>query len=112
MTVLIIPRRAYAPKRKPTGNTANLKYVRKCRSAKDYGRLFGCCGEGICRFFVYDPAVGEVADIGCAVSVLERRRYGYQFAEAVVGRDGQVYFGEDDALGHLWIYFPSIGPRR
>ena len=72
------------------------------------GRLFGCCGEGICRFFGHDPAVGEVADIGCAVSVLERRRYGYQFADAVVGRDGQLYFGEDDDLGHLWIYFPSI----
>ena len=46
--------------------------------------------------------------VGCAVSVLERRRYGYQFADAVVGRDGQLYFGEDDDLGHLWIYFPSI----
>ena len=74
------------------------------------GRLFGWCGEGIARMFCLDPRDGKVGDLGCAVSVLERRRYGYQFADAVVGRDGQIYFGEDDDLGHLWIYFPSILP--
>jgi len=72
------------------------------------GRLFGACGTGIGRLFCYDPGRGEVEDIGVAVSVIERRRYGYVFGDAVVGRDGQVYFGEDDDLGHLWIYFPRI----
>jgi hypothetical protein len=24
------------------------------------------------------------------------------------GRDGQIIFGEDDDLGHLWLYFPRI----
>jgi len=76
------------------------------------GRLFGWCGEGIARMFCYDPGADELRDVGCAVSVLERRRYGYQFAAAAVGRDGQVYFGEDDDLGHLWIYFPRILPPR
>ena len=71
------------------------------------GRLFGICGEGICRMFGLTPG-GEVADIGCLVSVLERRRYGYEFGAAALGRDGQVYFGENDDLGHLWIYFPKI----
>jgi hypothetical protein len=75
------------------------------------GRLFGWCGEGIARMFCHDPAAGEVRDVGCGVSVLERRRYGYQFADATVGRDGQLYFGEDDDLGHLWVYFPRILPR-
>ena len=31
-----------------------------------------------------------------------------EFGDAVTGRDGQIFFGEDDDLGHLWIYFPSI----
>jgi hypothetical protein len=26
----------------------------------------------------------------------------------VTGRDGEIYFGEDDNLDHLWIYFPRI----
>jgi len=47
-------------------------------------------------------------ELGCAVSVIERRRYGYEFGDAALGRDGQLYFGEDDDLGHLWIYFPRI----
>lgn len=76
------------------------------------GRLYGPCGEGIARFFGYDPAARELADLGCAVSVIERRRYGYVFGDAAVGRDGQLYFGEDDDLGHLWIFFPRIQPRQ
>lgn len=72
------------------------------------GRLFGTCGEGISRHFCYHPGTGELKDIGTAVSVFERRRYGYQFGDAVTGRDGQIYLGENDDLGHLWIYFPRI----
>ena len=49
-----------------------------------------------------------MSNLGVAVSVLERRRYGYVFGDAVTGRDGQIIFGEDDDLGHLWLYFPSI----
>jgi len=75
------------------------------------GRIFGWCGEGIARMFCYSPDTGEVADLGSGVSVIQRRRYGYQFGDAVVGRDGQLIFGEDDDLGHLWIYFPRILPR-
>jgi len=75
------------------------------------GRVFGACGEGIARLFTYDPARGEVRDLGVAASVFERRRYGYGFGAAVVGRDGEIVFGEDDDLGHLWLYFPKIAPR-
>ena len=75
------------------------------------GRLFGFCGEGISRLFCWDPGRGEVQDLGVAASVFERRRYGYSFGDAVVGRDGEIVFGEDDDLGHLWLYFPRIEPR-
>jgi len=75
------------------------------------GRLFGAAGDGISRFFCYAPGTGEIRDLGVAVSVLERRRYGYTFGDAVVGRNGCLVFGENDDLGHLWLYFPSI-PKR
>lgn len=76
------------------------------------GRLYGFCGEGIARLFGWDPAGGQVRDIGVAASVYERRRYGYSFGDAVVGRDGEIVFGEDDDLGHLWLYFPRLQGAR
>lgn len=72
------------------------------------GRLFGFCGPDMAKMFCYHPRSRSVNNLGVAVSVLERRRYGYVFADAVTGRDGQIIFGEDDDLGHLWLYFPRI----
>jgi hypothetical protein len=75
------------------------------------GRLFGFNGPDLAKMFCYDPDSKKVSNLGVAVSVIERRRYGYVFGDAVTGRDGQIYFGENDNLGHLWIYFPSIKTR-
>ena len=72
------------------------------------GRVFGTCGEGISNLFCYYPNSHEITNLGVAVSVIERRRYGYVFSDAVVGRDGQIIFAEDDDMGHLWLYFPSV----
>jgi hypothetical protein len=72
------------------------------------GRLFGFCGAEMAKLFCYDPKSREVANLGVAASVIERRRYGYEFGDAVVGRDGEIVFGEDDDGGHLWLYFPRI----
>jgi hypothetical protein len=76
------------------------------------GRVFGFCGEGIAKLFCYDPNRKEITDLGAAVSVLERRRYGYAFGDAVTGRDGEIIFGEDDDFGHLWLYFPRIAAAQ
>jgi hypothetical protein len=75
------------------------------------GRVFGFCGPEMAKMFCYNPATHAVSNLGVAVSVLERRRYGYVFGDAVTGRDGQIFFGEDDDLGHLWLYFPKILAR-
>lgn len=72
------------------------------------GRVFGTCGAEMEHLFVYNPKSKELRDLGIAVSVIERRRYGYQFGDAVTGLDGEIYFGERDDLGHLWMYFPRI----
>ncbi len=74
------------------------------------GRLFGLCGQGIASLFCYHPGRQELSNLGAAVSVIERRRYGYVFADAVTGRDGEIVFAEDDDLGHVWLYFPRIEP--
>jgi hypothetical protein len=75
------------------------------------GRLFGTMGEEMSKLFCYDPHTGQLESLGVAVSVFERRRYGYSFGDAAVGRDGEIILGEDDNLGHLWLYFPSIRKR-
>ena len=80
-----------------------------CMAATFDGRVFGSCGDGIAKMFCYDPRrPQEVTDLGVAVSLFERRRYGYVFGAAVTGRDGEIVFGEDDDGGHLWLYFPRI----
>jgi hypothetical protein len=75
------------------------------------GRLFVSAGEGMARMYCFDPRTAKVADLGVAVSVIQQRRYGYCFGDAVTGRDGEIVFGENDNLGHLWLYFPRILPR-
>jgi hypothetical protein len=72
------------------------------------GRLFGFCGAEMANLFCCDTVSGNVANLGVAASVLEQRRYGYQFGDAVTGPDGEIVFGEDDNGGHLWLYFPKI----
>jgi hypothetical protein len=71
------------------------------------GRLFGFCGAEMANLFSCDTISGNVSNLGVAASVLEQRRYGYQFGDAVTGPDGEIVFGEDDNDGHLWLYFPK-----
>ncbi|MFB3892892.1 MAG: hypothetical protein ACE15C_12800 [Phycisphaerae bacterium] len=71
------------------------------------GRVFGFCGREMSRMFCVVPATGEIRDLGVAVSVIQTRRYGYQFADALTGPDGQLFFAENDDGGHLWMYFPK-----
>jgi len=89
------------------------------------GRIFGGCGEEIANLFVWEdsmtskpevvappvgrsPATARARNLGVAASVFEERRYMYQFGDAVVGRDGEIVFAENDNGGHLWVYFPSL----
>jgi len=76
------------------------------------GRLFGFCGEEMANLFCCDTVAGSVTNLGVAASVLQQRRYGYQFGDAVTGRDGEIVFGEDDNGGHVWLYFPKSSGVR
>jgi hypothetical protein len=72
------------------------------------GTLFGFCGAEIANLFCCDTISGSVSNLGVAASVFQKRRYGYQFGDAVTGSQGEIVFGEDDNDGHLWLYFPKI----
>lgn len=80
-----------------------------CMAATADGRLFGFCGREISHLFVLE-AGGAARELGVAMSVLNRRRYGYEFSCAVCDRDGHILFGERDRGGHLWVLFPAIRP--
>jgi hypothetical protein len=76
------------------------------------GRVFGFCGDEMAKLFCFDPASGKTENLGVAASVIEHRRYGYVFGDAITGRDGEIVFGENDNGGHLWLYFPRIRAAR
>ncbi len=71
------------------------------------GRVYGFCGTVMSKLFCLDPKTKKVSPLGSAASIIEHRRYGYEFGDAVTGRDGEIYFGENDNGGHVWLYFPG-----
>lgn len=73
-------------------------------------RVFGFCGKEMAKLFCLNPHTKKVSHLGSAASVIEHRRYGYEFGDAVTGRDGEIIFGENDNGGHLWLYYPRIMP--
>jgi hypothetical protein len=73
-------------------------------------RVFGFCGSVMSKLFCLNPSTGKVSALGSAASIIEHRRYGYEFGDAVTGRDGEIYFAENDNGGHMWMYFPRIMP--
>ena len=83
-----------------------------CMTESPDGRLFGFCGEGIGNLFVLEPPRGPAQSLGVALSVLNRRRYGYSFSCAVADRDGHFLFGEFERGGHVWLYFPATQGGR
>jgi hypothetical protein len=78
------------------------------------GRLFGMSGRtgDIAHLFCYDPDGPELKDIGMVASVLGARVYGYEFSCSTMGRDGQIFFGQHERGGHLWLYCPAIRPAQ
>jgi hypothetical protein len=91
---------------RPLGQ-AHLSPVGPIAATSD-GRLFGFCGEEMANLFCCDTTSGSVSNLGVAASILEQRRYGYVFGDAVTGPDGEIVFGENDNSGHLWLLFPKI----
>ncbi len=77
------------------------------------GRVFGICGgeDDLGHLFVYDPSNSTLRDLGVPVSLLGRRAYGYVYASAITGWDGELFFGQAERNSQLWIYFPPVASR-
>jgi hypothetical protein len=84
-----------------------------CLTVGHDGRVFGMAGtaDDIGHFFCHDPRTGALTDLGIPVSTLTTRQYGYHYADAVTGVDGEMYFGQRERVNYLWLYFPAV-PRR
>lgn len=75
------------------------------------GRIFASAGPEIAHWYVIGKERGWGRDLGVPVSTLTARRYGLQFADLLVGSDGEILAAEDDRNGHLWIYFPALNEK-
>jgi len=82
--------------------------VRAITCAPD-GRVFGISGEvgGMGHLFCYDPHKHELRDLGLMIAASEIWRRGFEFDAACTGQNGELYFGENEREGHLFLYFPK-----
>ena len=85
-----------------------------CLTVGHDGRVFGMVGtaEDIGHFFCFDPEERSLKDLGIPVSTLTTRQYGYHYACAVTGVDGEMYFGQHERVNYLWVYFPRVPQRK
>lgn len=74
------------------------------------GIVYGSCGEKdkCCHMISYNDKSRELKDMGVLLARSERPWYGYEISCAVTGVDGRIYFGEEDRISHLFMYFPPI----
>ncbi|MBP5300109.1 MAG: hypothetical protein J6Y80_01765 [Victivallales bacterium] len=76
--------------------------------AASAGMIYGLNGtpEDCAHFFCYNPQNREQRDLGCILARSERPWNGYRCESMVRGKDGTLFLGENDRLGHLFRYFP------
>lgn len=82
--------------------------VRAIAAAPD-GRIFGVSGyeDGMGHLFCYDPVRHELKDLGIMIAASEVWRRGFEIDAACTGLNGEIYFGENERDGHLFMYFPA-----
>ncbi|NLX59298.1 MAG: hypothetical protein GXY74_09450 [Phycisphaerae bacterium] len=87
--------------------TARIR-IRALTAAPD-GRIFGMAGQDddVASMFVYEPATGELRNLGLPLSCIEEKRYGFNFDSAATGAQGELYFGESERSSRLFVYFPA-----
>jgi hypothetical protein len=75
------------------------------------GRVYGISGRvgGAAHLFRYDPASGDLRDLGIPLAYSDQEWCGYEFDCMITGSSGEIYMGESDRIGHLFIYYPAIG---
>lgn len=77
------------------------------------GKAYGVCGDKgkCCHIFSYCDESRELKDLGVLLARSERPWYGYEISCAITGVDGRIYFGEEDRISHVFMYFPPVRKR-
>ena len=72
------------------------------------GVVYGVTGKGkdIAHLVSYNPRKAEWSDLGVPHSFGACPWMGYHAAAMAAGEEGQIYIGEKDSFGHLFIYHP------
>jgi len=75
-------------------------------------RVYGISGRagGVAHLFRYDPTSGDLRDLGIPLAHSDQEWHGYEFDCMTIGSSGEIYMGESDRIGHLFIYYPAVGP--
>jgi hypothetical protein len=96
----------------PLGKPARFSEI-TCLTVGNDGRLFGMAGaeDDIGHLFCYEPPPGALRDLGIPVSALGAREYGYHYGCAITGPQGEMYFGQQERVNQLWVYFPPVPVR-
>jgi len=74
------------------------------------GKVYGMAGRngGAAHLFRYDPATGDLRDLGIPLAHSDQYWHGYEFDSMVIGKSGEIYMGESDRISHLFIYYPPF----
>ena len=77
------------------------------------GSIYGLVGreKDVTHLVRFRPAAAEWTDLGMFQSYGHYPWLGYQVRALVAGQDGQLYAGEHDRFGHLFIYHPGAAPE-
>lgn len=67
--------------------------------------IYGIAGKDCCHLFKYNPEEGDLRDLGILHVSSPRCWHGYEFDAAVTGEKGEIYFGENDRISHLFVYY-------
>jgi len=79
----------------------------RCCVVTPNGDLYGIGGKEMCHLFRYLPDKCDMRDMGILSVASPRHWDGYEFDAAVTGLEGEIYFGENDRISHLFIYYPA-----
>lgn len=74
--------------------------------------VYGAAGspDRMSHLFRFDPASGEVKDLGIPMVHYPSNWICHRIGALAVGANGEVYLGEEDRIGHLFIYYPPVNP--
>ncbi|NIA08082.1 MAG: hypothetical protein GWP14_10705 [Actinobacteria bacterium] len=89
------------------GKPLNQPHIR-CLTVGADNCIYGMAGKHCCHLFRYDPAEGDLRDLGIIHVRSPRPWHCYECDAAVTGNDGRIYLGQNERVSYLFVYSPSV----